>query len=164
MSLNAVPWPCMHAVQRGCMIKVHELSCNSMCLHPVPWACMQFHELAYSSMTLYAVPLACMQFHELKRSSKSLHTDRWACMRCHELSCSSMTCTKFHTVPYFSVWAAHKNFAMIVYPYLVTSIINYYSFNLTFWPKLLGFKDALKFATLSSVEFFIKFAPSSVWG
>ena len=116
---QGITWVCM---------QFHEFECSSMTLHACsskrlhdkgPWAFMQIHVLASSSMSLHAVPWACIQFHDLVCSSMSLnavpkaciHTDRWACMRCHELSCSSMTCTKFHTVPYFSVWAAHKNFA-----------------------------------------------------
>ena len=55
------------------------------------WACMQFPELAWSSMSLHEVPWACMQFHEL--------------------SCSFMS---LNTVPFF-VWAAHKNFAVLVF-------------------------------------------------
>ena len=45
----------------------------------------------------------CMQFHELVCRSIWLHTDAWACLQFHELICSS-----------FFVWAAHKNFAVLV--------------------------------------------------
>ena len=42
-----------------------------------------------------------MQFQEVAFRSISLHT------------CSSMTCTKFLKVPYFSVWVAHKNLSVL---------------------------------------------------
>ena len=87
MSLHAVPWAYM---------KLHELACNFMQflslseqltrMHAGPWACIQVHEL--------------VQVHELACSSLSIHEVTWACM-------------PFHAVPFF-VWAAHKNFAVLV--------------------------------------------------
>ena len=39
-----------------------------------------------------------------------VHADPWACMLLHKLACSYIS---LHTVPFF-VWAAHKNFAVLV--------------------------------------------------
>ena len=51
-----------------------------------------------------------MQLHKLTCSYISLHAVTWACMQLHELSCSSLS---LHAVT-FIVWAAHKNFAVLV--------------------------------------------------
>ena len=59
-----------------------------------------------------------MQSHELACSYTSWHAGPWACMlfpdqanmKFHELACSSMS---LYAVP-FLVWAAHKNFALLV--------------------------------------------------
>ena len=51
-----------------------------------------------------------MQVYELKCSSPSLHEVPRACMQFHELECSFMS---LYAVPFF-VWAAHKNFAVLV--------------------------------------------------
>ena len=63
---------------------------------------MQLHKLAYSSM--------CKQFPKLACSYMSLHAFPWACMQLHKLAYSSLS---LHAVPFF-VWAAHKNFAVLV--------------------------------------------------
>ena len=47
----------------------------------------------------------CSRIHYI-----SLHAVTWACMQLHELACSY---TSLHAVHFF-VWAAHKNFAMLV--------------------------------------------------
>ena len=60
---------------------------------------MQLHKLARSYISLHAFT-----------SYISLHTVTWACMQLHELACSSMS---LYAVP-FLVWAAHKNFALLV--------------------------------------------------
>ena len=59
---------------------------------------MQLHKLARSYISLHWVTCSCMQAHEL------------ACMQFPKLSWSSMS---LHPVP-FLVWAAHKNFAVLV--------------------------------------------------
>ena len=51
-----------------------------------------------------------MQLLKLICSYISLHAVTWACMQFLELACSSMS---LHAVPFF-VWAAHKNFAVLV--------------------------------------------------
>ena len=51
-----------------------------------------------------------MQLHKLACSYLSLHAVTWACMQLHELACSSLS---WHAFPSF-VWAAHKNFAVLV--------------------------------------------------
>ena len=57
-----------------------------------------------------------MQSHELTCTSLSLHSSvpwtqvQWAYMKFHELACIFMS---LHAVPFF-VWAAHKNFAVLV--------------------------------------------------
>ena len=88
-------------------MKFHELacsyisfhhSCRSMSLHAVPWAYMKFYELAFSSLNLHEVPWACKQFHELACSFISLYA-----------------------VPFF-VWAAHKNFAVLVVKEFVSRV------------------------------------------
>ena len=71
-------------------------------MHEDPWGCRQLHKLACSYISLHAIMLACR--------SLSLIADPWACMQFPELSCSSKT---LHAVPFF-VWAAHKNFAVLV--------------------------------------------------
>ena len=63
---------------------------------------MQLHKLACSYISLHAVTWNCMQLHELACSYMNLHAVTWACMQLHELACSSF------------VWAAHKNFAVLV--------------------------------------------------
>ena len=52
-----------------------------------------------------------MQFPELACSSLNFNEVQWAYMKFHELACSFM---RLHAVPFF-VWAAHKNFAVLVY-------------------------------------------------
>ena len=61
-------------------------------------------------MSLHAGQWACMQLHKLACSSLSLHAVKWAYMKFHELVCSFMS---LHAVPFF-VWAAHKNFIVLV--------------------------------------------------
>ena len=58
---------------------------------------MQLHELACRSMSLHAVPWACIV--------------QWAYMKFHECACSFMS---LYAVTFF-VWAAHKNFAVLVF-------------------------------------------------
>ena len=82
----------MHAERQNvskCM-QVHELTCSSLSLHEVPWTYMKFHELACSSLSLHEVP--------------------WPYMKFYELACSFMS---LYAVPFF-VWAAHKNYAVLV--------------------------------------------------
>ena len=69
---------------------------------------MQSHKLACSYMSLHAVTQACMLLRKLACSYMSLHSVLWACMQFHELACMSL-----YAVPFF-VWAAHKNFAVLV--------------------------------------------------
>ena len=69
--------------------------------HTILWAYIKFLELAYNSISLHKVPWACMQFHEL--------------------ACSFMT---LYAVAVF-VWAAHKNFAVLVF--LNTHISKYHT-------------------------------------
>ena len=71
---------------------------------------MQFPELTWNSMNLHEVSWACMQFPELTWSFMSLHEVSWGCMQFHELACSFKS---LYAVPFF-VWAAHKNFAVLV--------------------------------------------------
>ena len=52
-----------------------------------------------------------MQLHKLALSYIKLHEGPWACMQVHELACSFMS---LYAVPFF-VWAAHKNFAVLVH-------------------------------------------------
>ena len=61
----------------------------SISLHAVPWAWMQFYELELNSLSLNAVSRAFMQFH----------------------------ISMIKVLPYFAVWAAHKNFAVLVLNY-----------------------------------------------
>ena len=91
-------------------MQLHKLTCSYISLHAVTWACMQFPELACSSLSLHAVPWTLMKFNELTWSSMSLHEVPEACMQFHELACSFKT---FYEVTVF-VWAAHKNFAVLV--------------------------------------------------
>ena len=84
-------------------MQLHELACSYMSLHAVTEAYMQLHKVACSYMSLLAVTWTCMHLHELACSFMSLHTVSWACMQFHELACSSF------------VWAAHKNFAVLVF-------------------------------------------------
>ena len=58
-------------------------------MHADPWASMQLHKLACSYISLHAVTQACMQLHKL--------------------ACSYIS---IHAIPF--VWAAHKNFAVLV--------------------------------------------------
>ena len=81
-------------------MQLHKLTCSYISLHTVTWACMQLHKLACSCMSLHAVPWACMQFPELACSYLSLHA-----------------------VSFF-VWAAHKNFAVLVYCFIVCYHLN----------------------------------------
>ncbi len=53
----------------------------------------------------------CSRMFKNAYRSMSLHTGPWACMQLHKLACSFMT---LYAVPFF-VWAAHKNFAVLVY-------------------------------------------------
>ena len=80
-----------------CM-QIHELACNYRSLHSVTYAYMQLHKLALSYMSLHAV-------HELACSSLKFHDVQWA----------NMNSMCLHAVPFF-VWAAHKNFAVLVKP------------------------------------------------
>ena len=83
-----------------------------------------------------------MQLHKL-------HSNRKACIQLHELACSYMS---LNAVPFF-VWAAHKNFAVLVLNGWVKGVIlsNFYfldifrcncifRFNgvLTFWPEVMS--------------------------
>ena len=52
-----------------------------------------------------------MQVHEGACSSLNLHEFPWKCIQFNELACSS---TSLYTVPFF-VWAAHKNFKVLVF-------------------------------------------------
>ena len=52
-----------------------------------------------------------MQLDKLACSSISLHAVTWPYMKFHELACSFLS---LHAVP-FLVWAAHKNFAVLVF-------------------------------------------------
>ena len=78
-------------------MRLHNLAWGYISLHAVTWACMQLHELACSYMS-------SMQFYDLACSYMSLHAVPF------ELACSYMS---LHVVPFF-VWAAHKNFAVLV--------------------------------------------------
>ena len=49
----------------------------------------------------------------------SLYAVTWACMQLHDLACSSLS---LHAVP-FVVWAAHKNFAVLVLSYLLELVL-----------------------------------------
>ena len=61
------------------------------------------HKHAWSHTSLHAGAWACIQFPRLTWSYMSLHAVSWSCMPLHEL----------YAVPLF-VWAAHKNFAVLV--------------------------------------------------
>ena len=85
------------------------------CIHNVPEcsgmlmnACRMFKNVPECTQ-IHA--WACIQVHELACSSMSLHTVPWACMKFHEVTWSSMG---LHAVAFF-VWAAHKNFAVLVF-------------------------------------------------
>ena len=77
----------------------NELPCSSKSRNAVPWPCIHFHEHACSSMQ---VLMSC-------------HAVPWVYMKYHELACSSMS---LYAVPLF-VWAAHKNFAVLVYCWML---------------------------------------------
>ena len=66
-----------------------------MSLHAGSWACMQVHELACTSLSLHAIPWACIQFPKLS----------WSSMRLYAVI--------------FFVWAARKNFTVLVYLFLI---------------------------------------------
>ena len=51
-------------------------------------------------------------------SYMSLHSVLWACMQFHEIACMSL-----YAVPFF-VWAAHKNFAVLVHKSRFKRFIN----------------------------------------
>ena len=69
-------------------MQLHYLACGYISLHVSPWAYMQFPEFTCS-------------LHELTCSL-------------HELACSSMS---LYAVPFF-VWAAHKNFEVLVFSFV----------------------------------------------
>ena len=91
MSLQSqsVPWSCKHFHWQ-----LHELA-------------KQLHELESSSKILHAVTFTCR--------SMSLHSVPGAYMKYQELACSFMS---LYAVPFF-VWAAHKNFAVLVWVHSV---------------------------------------------
>ena len=71
-------------------MELHELSyngltCSSLSLHALHWACMQFPKLTWSSMSLQVVWWACRQFHKPVCSSflclSSSQEFRSACYR-----------------------------------------------------------------------------------
>ena len=81
-------------------------------------------------MQLYE--LACSYVHELACSSMSFHAVPWAYMKFHEHACSFMS---LYAVPFF-VWAAYKNFAMLVFedsPRSATQIYPEGLFTLPVW-------------------------------
>ena len=107
----------LYAIKKASM-QLHELAwsyiklaCSYISLHAVTQACMELHKLAFSYMSLHSVEWACMQFHELACSFMSLNAVQWAYMKFRELACSFMS---LYAVPFF-VWAAHKNFAVLVF-------------------------------------------------
>ena len=103
-------------------MQLHKLTCSYIGLHGITWPFVQVNELAYSSLSLPAVLWACMQFPELAWSSMSIHEVPWACMQFHELACSFMG---LNAVPFF-VWAAHKNFAVLVIILLFLRLLGAY--------------------------------------
>ena len=81
----------------------NELAWSSKSRNAAPWPCLQFHEFACSYISLHAVERdAC--------SYMSMHAVPWAYMKYQELACSFMS---LYAVSFF-VWAAHKNFAVLV--------------------------------------------------
>ena len=109
---------CSRILQNACRMlqnvpecmQIHEHACNYISLHAVTWAYMQLHKLAWCYMSLHAVPWACMQFPELACSSLNFNEVQWAYMVFPEIACS---CMSLYAVPFY-VWAAHKNFAVLV--------------------------------------------------
>ena len=65
--------------------------------------CMQLHKLTCSYISLHGVTWASCR-------SMSLHAVQWAYMKFNDLTWSFMS---LYAVPFF-VWAAHKNFAVLV--------------------------------------------------
>ena len=99
-----ITWACL---------QFHELACSPMILHAVQWPCMLFHELACRSLTRHAGPLA-MSFHVLAWISMSLPAVQKLVSNSVNYHAVPWTIMQFHTVPYFHVLAAHKNFTVLI--------------------------------------------------
>ena len=93
-----------------CM-QVHELACSYINLHEVP-ACSRMHaECSRMHAECLRMHAECSRIFRYACRSMSLHAGPWACMQLHNLAWSFM---RLCTVPFF-VWAAHKNFEVLVY-------------------------------------------------
>ena len=94
-------WMVTHSYPR-----LPEVPRHYMSLHSVQWP-------------MHTVPRAFMQF-------MNLHAGPWAGKQFHELAYSSM---RFHAVPNFFFWAAHKSFAVLV-TYTVYNLYTLYLINI----------------------------------